>query len=568
MNSANAIANQMRTDQTMKLYRQVAAAGLSCVYACIALPAAAQQVPDAGQTLQQQQQQAPQMPRRGPTIDIQPATPTTVAPGGATVVVRSVTFSGNTVFSQDALQTVLGDFAGQSYHLAGLRGLADRVSAHYRDAGYPFARAFLPAQSGADGALQIEVVEGRYGDVRVRGDVSSIGQADAFLASLKPGEVIESVRLERATLLLDDLPGISVSPIIRPGRELGTGDLDVNVRRERSLRGDVGFDNHGNRYIGEYRARLNVDVDSPFMLGDQIQMRSLLTDEGMWLGSLAYSLPLGGSGLRGQAGYSHTAYELGKQFSSLDATGTASVATLGVTYPVVRSQRTNVTVGLSWQHKTLRDEQDLADTRENKSSQSVPLTVQFDRRDTLLGGGVTFGSATWTSGRLHLDSSLRQTDRISARTHGTFSKLNLDLARLQALPMGLVAYGRVSAQWADGNLDSSEGFGVGGSNGVRAYPTGEGYGDEGWLAQLELRYTMGTFAPYAFYDEGRVRFNTDPWDDSRNHRAVSGAGVGVRIQHAAWSADAAVAWRVRGGEAQSDTLQRDPMGWITVSYQF
>jgi len=37
-------------------------------------------------------------------------------------------------------------------------------------------------------------------------------------------------------------------------------------------------------------------------------------------------------------------------------------------------------------------------------------------------------------------------------------------------------YGRVSAQWASKNLDSSQKFGLGGPNGVRAYPSGEGYG--------------------------------------------------------------------------------------------
>ena len=53
-------------------------------------------------------------------------------------------------------------------------------------------------------------------------------------------------------------------------------------------------------------------------MGDQLSLRSLYTEEGMWYGSLDYSLPLGGSGLRGKVGYAHTYYELGKEFADRD----------------------------------------------------------------------------------------------------------------------------------------------------------------------------------------------------------------------------------------------------------
>ena len=55
------------------------------------------------------------------------------------------------------------------------------------------------------------------------------------------------------------------------------------------------------------------------MLGDQISVRGNVSDEGQWLGSLGYSLPIGTSGLRGNVGYAHTRYELAKQFARLDA---------------------------------------------------------------------------------------------------------------------------------------------------------------------------------------------------------------------------------------------------------
>lgn len=529
----------------------------------------AQQPPDAGQTLQQQQQQMPQLPRSGPAVEVLAPATSAVKAGGPEVVLAAIGITGASVFSEAELLASLGDYSGKSYDLAGLRGLAEKVSNHYRAHGYPFARAFIPQQSMADGNLRIEVVEGRYGKVSAQGDV----RAQDFLDSLRSGEVIHSDTLERATLLLDDLPGLKTTPIIRPGQEVGTGDLDVRVERTAAVTGDVGLDNHGNRYTGQHRLRANLQWNSPFMLGDQFSLRSLYSEENMWLGSLSYSLPLGSSGLRGQIGYAHTYYELAKDFKSLDATGTAKVSSLGLSYPLIRSQRSNLNVSAVYQHKRLRDEQGSAASDDRKSSDSFPVTLSFDHRDSLGGGGITYGSVIYTWGDLQLDRGLCAADRASGQdTRGNFNKFNLDIARLQALPAGFTLFGRFSGQWADRNLDSSESFSLGGAYGVRAYPSGEGNGDEGWLAQLELRYSLGAFAPYLFHDAGRVKINAKPGSlvpaVADNHRSISGSGLGVRYQQEGWNLDASVAWREHGGRPESDTKDRNPRLWISAGYQF
>ena len=157
--------------------------------------------------------------------------------------------------------------------------------------------------------------------------------------------------------------------------------------------------------------------------------------------------------------------------------------------------------------------------------------------------------------------------------NGSFNKWNLDIARIQATPVnGLSVFGRFSGQSASKNLDSSEKFGLGGAQGVRAYPTGEGYGDSGWLAQLEGRYAMGEFSPYAFYDAGEVRINakTDSLttQPATNKRSIAGAGVGTRYAQGPWSVDAALAWRTHGGEADDANTRRNPRAWVTATYRF
>lgn len=528
----------------------------------LALPgiALAQIAPDAGQVLQQQQQQAPQPPRESPALNIQAPAPAVTLPGGQQVTLQGVVFSGHTVFATQALNAVLGDVTGQSFDLAGLRGLAQRISEHYRASGYPFARAFLPTQSLDDGQLRIEVVEGRYGQITAQGDDAVLAaQAQAWLAPLASGAVIESTALERATLLLDDLPGIRTAPIISPGTEVGTGDLAVRIGRDQPVEASVGYDNHGNRYTGTHRVRANMNINSPFVLGDQISLTALGTSEALWLGSVNYSTPLGASGLRGNAGYAQTVYDIGRELRNSNAEGKAAVTSLGLSYPLMRSQKSNLTLAGTWQYKRLKDSNNLG--TERKSSDSLPLSLQFDHRDSLGGGGITFGSVTWTNGRLK-----RNTANDTLKTRGSFNKFNLDVARLQALPQGFTLYGRLNSQHASKNLDSSEDMSIAGASGVRAYPVGELSGDEGWLTQLELRYSLGEYAPYVFYDHGRIRTNEDGTGPSRT---LAGHGVGVRAQHSAWSADVALAWRSQGGRP-ADGNERDakPRVWVSVGYRF
>lgn len=533
-----------------------------------AFPALAQTTPDAGQTLRQTQPPVLQAPRTSPGISIQPPAASPTLPGGMAVALKSLSFAGNTVFTQDQLQAVLGEVSGKTYDLAGLRGLAERISAHYRASGYPFARAFLPTQPMSQGVLRIEVVEGQYGKVSATGDAVLAPQAQGFLSSLKPGAVIESAALERATLILDDQPGITTAPLIRPGQQPGTGDLELAVQRIAPITGDAAFDNYGNRYTGQNRLRTNANINSPFLLGDQIKLSALVSELGMWSGTVDYSAPLGTSGLRGQAGYAHTYYELGKEFANLKNTGTAKVTTLGVKYPLVRSQQTNVSLSATWQAKDLNDVQGTAGTSSAKTSKSLPLAMNFDVRDSLGGGAISYGTLSYTGGDLSLDSGLRTTDATTAQSQGAFGKTNLDAARIQSLSSALSLFGRISAQWADKNLDSSEKFGLGGSSGVRAYPGGEGFGDQGWLTQLELRYSAGAYAPYVFYDMGDITTNAKPWAAGVNQRTLSGGGLGLRYQRAGWSMDAVVAWRDQGGKPTSDTAATDPLVWLSLSYKF
>ena len=268
-----------------------------------------------------------------------------------------------------------------------------------------------------------------------------------------------------------------------------------------------------------------------------------------------------------------SAYTLGKDFSASNASGTAKTSSLGLSYPILRSQQVNLNLSGVYQHKALNDKMDASD--EDKKSDSARLSLGFDRRDNLGGGGITYGALAYSRGYLQLSSVLAAADSLSAQnTRGSFDKWNLDLARMQATSFsGGTLFGRLSAQRAGKNLDSSEGYSLGGAQGVRAYSQGEGTGDEGYFVQLEARYQMGSLAPYVFHDAGRVTVNANnaqlTLPSTANSRSLAGSGLGVRYSEGPLSVDAALAWRTKGGRP-ADLNERDekPRAWVVGRYAF
>lgn len=512
----------------------------------------------------------PADPAAVPQAAARPALPSSALSEGGRVRVQRLSLQGCQAIACDALIASLGDLPQEALSLAEIEALAQRLADAYKRAGYPFAQVLIPPQRITDGTLQLRVLEGALGRTTVQGTDPLAQGAQPFLdAGLPLSEALREDRLERTMLLIDDQPGFKLRPVLRPGQGVGESDLLAQVSRQNRVSGDIGLDNTGNRSTGVHRLKAALNINSPFVFGDRVAINALTTDANMWLGAVSYERPLGAQGWRGQVGASRTSYTLGGAFSALGAHGTADAVTLKASYPVLRSQSANLLTSVSVQHKALQDSYDSVGLVRDKSSELVTVGAQFDRRDAWLGGGVTYGQLSFTHGTLHLDSASLDLDRSSARTAGGFGKFNLDLARIQKLAGAWSLYARVSAQWTQGNLDSSEKYGLGGFLGVRAYPMGEGTGDRGWLGQSELRYTMGEVTTFLLADVGQMSVNAQPWDSSsRNRRSIAGAGAGLRWGQAGWTIEALVSARVRGHAAQAEAPDRPMRAWLSLGYRF
>jgi hemolysin activation/secretion protein len=82
---------------------------------------------------------------------------------------------------------------------------------------------------------------------------------------------------------------------------------------------------------------------------------------------------------------------------------------------------------------------------------------------------------------------------------------------------------KFSGQLSDSNLDSSQKFYLGGASGVRAYPTSEGSGSEGYLLSAALHKELSTnLTAIGFYDYGFARQYIDNTNNSTGLENATG----------------------------------------------
>lgn len=521
---------------------------------CISAQAAGPTV-DAGSLLRQTEKEL-KAPKAKSTIKARQTKPTTEVRTGDTVVqVRSFQFAGNTLLSSDALNAALSGYTDRSLNLTQLKEAADVITNTYRDAGWT-ARAYLPKQEIDRGIVTIQIVEAVFGNAFIQGQEPQRIEASRLVemaeANLRKGQALHANDLDRTLLLLDDLPGVSVAGNLTQGQNDGETNLAISVIDDALLTGNATLDNQGARATGFERLSLNLNLNSPARMGDLLSTNFMQTRGTDYVRG-GYSLPVGTDGARVGVHASSLKYKVLTSYDekSTGTRGTADTAGFDASYPLQRSQLSNVNLTWSYDDKTLENyASDILNSNYKIKANSVGLNS--NSIDNWGGGGSTSAYATVTQGRVNNEGSANaQADADGARTAGSYSKLNVGLNRLQSITADLSFYAAVSAQVTSKNLDSSERMYLGGATGVRAFPASEAGGAAGRTLTLELRQRLdNAFTLTGFYDYGHVTVN------KHNANASDGKAISAVNSYALQGYGASLAWQDSKGIELKATLAK------------
>jgi hemolysin activation/secretion protein len=394
-----------------------------------------------------------------------------------------------------AFDQLASKYIGQKLTLGDLNHLIRDVILFYRDHDRPVVDVIVPEQDVATGTVQLIVLEGRIGQVKVTGNrwVSSSEISDP--SSLRPGDPIRSSQLQ------DDLDWINQNPfhttdvVYHPGQETGTTDLELQTKDRFPARFYAGYEDNGNAATGFDRYEAGFNWGDAFGLGQQINYQYTTSGNGDSLrahaGSYIIPLPWHNT-LTFFGSYSETQGVIppliGIRGRSYQISGRYSVP-----LPTVRDQGTGITyketVAAGFDYKYNKDALEFGDLPAGGTLYNVDqFVLSYNGAETDNWGQTTLDNELYlspgNSGGNNNDAAF-DASHTGATSDYVYDTLTLE--RLTRLPGDWSLILRGTLQKSDANLVPSEQLEFGGYDSVRGYDEDEVNADEGYIFSTEVR---------------------------------------------------------------------------------
>ena len=465
-----------------------------------------------------------------------PRTPSTTPPVPARVtfatigiVAHRIIVAGSAKGQSGSLDVVTAPYLNRPLSQNDLSHLAGDVAGVLRTRGFVFANAAIAPQSLADGTLIVTLDEGRIDAVRTIG--KSNAAADRILSRLVTHSAVTKAELERAILLVGDLPGVRVAST-QYLRQDGFGILLVNLISNRvMIYGQI--DNRGTFEIGRLRATGLAALRDNLVAGDEIGLVAATTPEHpeqFAFLSGRYAVPIGVNGgtasITGYYGRTHA----GGDLANLDLIGHSYGGAIDYSLPLHRSRQSSLWFDLEL--RTLVSNQSVLGRRFRDDNITV-LTGTLKSTGMVADGSYHANLAI--SWGLPLPGMTHANDALASRPDGNArfvtTSLFVDWTHQISGPFS-VAVSSV-AQIASRPLLATAEISLGGPAFGRAYDYSERTGDDGVLGSAELRADLSRVhypllsrvQLYMFADGGVVSNLRDGYGGG----TLASSGAGIRV---------------------------------------
>ncbi len=393
----------------------------------------------------------------------------------ARVLVNRVVTNPSEILSPAEIEAVTSKVTGREATIKELFDTVEALNAIYKSKGCATCQAFLPPQKVEAGTVEIRLVEGKLGAVRIEGATYI---REGFILDrirAKPGEVLDVKALEKDLAFINNTNDVKTAASLKPGATFGTVDAVIRMQEPQRFGLTLFGDNAGRDEIGRNRLGMIFNARSVFGISDPLTITATGAD-GTKAGSIAYSVPVNRWGTRIGAQYDTSAIDIKSgPFAPLDVTGTASNAGLTLTQPVFaeNQQRLNVFAG----YNTKDSITNIAGSPITRAD-SRNLTLGFDAQ-RFSANGFWYTRQFLTSGTANWGGDLN------------FIKYNADGLWTNTYRNGLTTVLRGSFQLAnDPRVPTFEQFFVGGMATVRGYPEGLLIAARGYFVSGEIQFPL------------------------------------------------------------------------------
>ncbi|MDD5155514.1 MAG: ShlB/FhaC/HecB family hemolysin secretion/activation protein [Candidatus Omnitrophica bacterium] len=521
--------------------------------------------------------------KQKPQIEEQlPPQPAPAAESTEKVLIKNIEVAGATLISEEKIQEIISPFKNKELTLGDMQKVADLITDVYRQRGFITSRAYLPPQKIEEGILEIRVIQGRMGDVQVKGNRYFKTRLLLAKLTLKKGEYFNYNTLRRDLIKINQSPDRLARAVLIPGKAPGETDLILEVKDRLPIHIGLSGDNYGSRYIDKQRYSATFTDNNLLGFDDVLNFQYQFAQAGRYfLKSVRYSLPLKAGWQVGAFGLLSRA-KLGQEFEDQDVHGKAQIYGIYATNALVNTENLDLNLNLGFDYKDITNYQlQTVSSQDNLRIGKVGLDMDwsddFGGR-TLLSAEVDIGIPDIMGG---LKKASDTTTASRSGAGGNFVKNTVNLLRLQKLPFSSTLLWKNQVQISPYVLTSAEQFQIGGIANVRGYGPAEAVGDSGYYTSFEWSFPVYfipkklavPFSKANFYDALRLAVFYD-WATSRlrrpqsteaKNRTLRSAGCGLRFTLPEdFSLRVDLGWPLDNTPSDSDHLHT----WVQVSKDF
>jgi hemolysin activation/secretion protein len=491
-----------------------------------------------------------------------------------TFEIREFLIEGNKILHDDLLLKVVEPYTGKARTGRDVEAARTAVEKFYHQRGYPTALVNIPRQSIDGGAVRLEVIESKVRRVRVKGNrYFTRERLLKEMPAFRPGEVLYLPAVRQQLARVNRNPDLKVAPVLMPGKQLGTIDVEFHVKDKLPLHGGVELNNRSTHDTTDLRLNASLRYDNLWQkehsLSGQFQTSPENTEE-VQLITGSYSMPSPWDD-------DHMVVLYGLMSDSDTATA-ENVQVIGEGYIVGLRYLANLEPLESYQHNLIfgLDFKDFEEELEGEvlPVRYLPLSVSYagtlpDKTGETrysIGCNVAFRS---------LGSHVEEFQAKRSGARGNFIYGLASLARRQKLWGGWHLSAMIDGQLANQPLISNEQYVGGGVGSVRGYKESEAAGDDALHGSVELSSpdlgaVLGIgkyleFTPYLFYDAAALKIQ-EPLAGEDADITLQGVGVGVRgylAKYIEYQVDWALAL-----EDTDTTEAGEPMAHFRVAFKF
>ena len=478
-------------------------------------------------------------------------------PASLSLKIATIKIQGSSVYSKKELEVYYQNLIGTTLQLNQLFDVAEAITKRYRDDGYIFSNAVIPAGQQLDVAganVVVEITEGYIDQIKYQNHQYDSGEKGKLISEYlnkiksicykpqvdysRPCPLHNDI-LERYILLAKDLSGYDLDVTMLRGSQRGAVNLFVTIQ-EVKFSGFISADNRGSEFIGPLQIRAGFKVNSVFSSIDSTAFEVLTTDDKdeVTLFKINESLALGSEGFNMYFSGSYSESVPGDTLKVLEIESKSLNINAGFHYPIIRTRSTNLYVNGEFTHRNQKTDIFGISLSEDKL-RILRIGLTYDKTDGVGGGGVSLLDLTIHQGIHAMDASKKESpDTTRPAGNSNFTKLTMQMSRLQRLSDNISILTEMMGQYSYQRLLVSEQFAFGGENMGRAYDPSEILGDHGAAGKLELQYSsqiqpswINATQYYAYYDAGITWFRKGDCGCKTEERikTATSAGAGFRV---------------------------------------